>query len=839
MDPVSTALTTWVARGLAKKTVAVIGARMRRDQDAPDVRKALAVAVKSGVAAAVADVHHDDPEGARQVELALLEREDARLPLVDGTGLAGLVDAVRVWIAETESPVGETGLPEEIDASHPLAAALCEAVLHRIRREATRGERILAPLWMDFKLTCLQQPTARRPERLRDYWHPGTPGTRFVGRRDELTRLADALTPGERGGRVQVVGGVGGIGKTALAVAYAQKHASRYRDGAIFYDFQSYAVGRAPDSADQALVKILPTIRDDLSSAGVEQLSAVGRMSAWQESTADRELLMVWDNVRSLAQIEPLLLWQSGCATILTTRHDIDVDGADPLRLRSLEREAARDLFTGIAGDGHDEDLVRRLLEADLDVPILIKAHAKQIRAGRRGLGEIVAELSGVEPVGHRRTQQAFFDRLDGSYLHLGADQRYAFRFLGAHPGRFATGEVAAAILGCELDEAVDLMEDLVDVGLARRHHRPAADPRPPAYTAHDILRAYAAHQARSEGELTPIRDELSAYYRQRLDEPNGGDRRWVETELDNIGDTALAGRTGAHAELASRVGERFFAFGRFTDAATVFGRAAEVYLDGGDDARHAHALLGLGEVARLQGEWDRSLELCRRAVVIFERRDDVGGLIKASVGLGHVSRLKGELEDGARYFEQAAEQAGAAGDTPVQARALVGLGHVLRLQRRHPEALERFAAAAELGDPLQRANALRGIGDVHRALGAPSEAESRYAEAAATYAELGDRNGEANAHLGRGAVAVLEERWPEAEAAYRTAEEIFTELGNRFGLGTALRGQGTAAAGAADSVRARRLLGEALAIYSVLRSPAATGVAGQLRELDARENTA
>ncbi|HEY1175792.1 MAG TPA: AAA family ATPase, partial [Phytomonospora sp.] len=461
MDPVSTAVASWIARGLAKKTVAVIGARMRRDRDAPEVRRALAAAVKGGVAAAVAEVHAADPDEARQVASALLEREDARLPLVDGTDLAGLVDAVRVWIAETESPVGESGRPEDVDASHPLAAVLCAAVLDRVRREATRGERALAPLWMDFKLGHLQTAPAGRPERLRDYWHPGTPGTRFVGRRDELATLTAALAPAERGGRVQVVGGVGGIGKTALAVAYAQEHGSRYRDGAIFYDFQSYAVGRAPDSADQALVKILPTIRDDLSSAGVEQLSAVGRMSAWQESTADRELLMVWDNVKSLAQIEPLLLWQRGCATILTTRHDIDVDGGDPLRLRSLERDAAHDLFTGIAGEGHDEDLVRRLLDADLNVPILIKAHAKQIRTGRRGLGEIVAELGEVEPVGRRRTQQAFFDRLDGSYLHLGPDQRYAFRFLGAHPGRFATAEVAAAVLGCEPDEAAELLEDL------------------------------------------------------------------------------------------------------------------------------------------------------------------------------------------------------------------------------------------------------------------------------------------------------------------------------------------------------------------------------------------
>lgn len=836
MEPITTALTTWVARRLAEKTIGLAQARLRRDEDAPEVRKALLLAVKGGLEVALEKVFPDGGERRTQTAAALLERRDEALPLVDGTALPDLVVAVRAWIAETESPVGDDGRPEEIDASHPLTGPLCTAILEQIHWEATRGARTLHPLWADFKFTCLEPAVPPRPERLRDYWHPDTTGTGFVGRGPELESLEAALSEDDRGGRVQVVGGFGGIGKTELAVAYAREHADRYRDGCVFYNFQSYA--GSPESSDQALVKILPTIRDDFTSLAVEQLSAAGRLSAWQESTAGRSLLMVWDNVKSVDQIEALLLRQQGCATIVTTRDHLDLgERSAPLWLDALDPDSARALFTGIAGEGHDEAAVERLLEADLYVPVLLKAHAQQVRSGRRGIDEIAAETRRAADAAGHRTHRTLFDRLDGSYRYLGPDHRYAFRFLGAHPGRFVLAETAAAVLACDTDEAITLMEDLIDVGLAQRHHYEAAPSSPAhtAYTAHDVLRAYAAHQARSEGETAPIRSDLLSYYRQRLEGDTGQDQAWLGIEIDNIGGTALAGRTEAHAVLALRAGDVMFGFGLFTDSAAAYRHAADLCTESRDGARLGHALVGLGEVARLQGEWDRSLEYCGQAVDAFEANGDRRGLIRATVGLGHVARLKGEKDEAARHFARAAEEAAAVGDRAAQARALVGLGHVRRLQRLWDPAVAVFEEAAALEDRLQRANALRGLGDVMRAKDDPAAASLRYEQAMETYTALGDRNGEANAHLGMGAVALIEEDWEEARIRYRTAADIFTALGNRFGVATALRGIGTAAIGAGSVDLARSLLHEALGIYASLRSPAVRGVRNQLWDLERR----
>ncbi|GAA1680862.1 hypothetical protein GCM10009830_29920 [Glycomyces endophyticus] len=829
MEPVTTALTTWVARQLAQQTAGLVKARLRRDSDAPEVRKALLLAVKGGLDVAVDEAFPGDLEQQAAVTAALLERDDDALPLIDGTGLAQLVGSVRVWIAETESPVGEHGLPERIDASHPLAAPLCAAILAQVRWDATRGTRALAALWSDFKLACLETPPG--PGHLRDYWHPDTTGAGFVGRGPELDGLDAALRGGDGAGRIQVVAGFGGIGKTELAVAYARRHSSAYPDGCVFYNFQSYTDGRVPETSDQALVKILPTIRDDLTSAGVEQLSADGRVSAWQQSTAGRTLLMVWDNVKHVEQIERLLLRQEGCATIVTTRDHLDLGESAAIPLDALDRGTARALFTGIAGTGHDAATVDRLIEADLFVPVLIKAHAHLVRSGRRGLAEIAGGPGRAGGSGKRRTQQALFDRLDGSYRYLDDDLRYAFRFLGAHPGGFVLADTAAAVLGCDPDEAEAFMEDLIDAGMARRHHLTA--PGMTAYSAHDVLRAYAAHRAHLEDEMAPLRSELLAHYLRRLRDRGAGDQEWLEAEIDNVADTARAGRSREHADLALHAGHVLFGFGRYTDAAAVYRHAAERYAESGEERQRGHALVGRGEVARLQGEWDRSLEYCKEAVGVFERTGDRDGLIKAAVGLGHVARLKGEHEEAARHFARAAEQAGEAGDQAVQARALVGLGHVHRLQRRWDDAVGAFERAAALDDALQRANALRGIGDVLRAQDEPARADEHYGQALGTYTALGDRNGEANAYLGRGAVSLIQRDWDEADRRYRSAGEIFIELGNRFGLGTALRGRGTAAAGARDPEAARRLLHEALAIYAALQSPAVNGLRVQIQQLE------
>jgi tetratricopeptide (TPR) repeat protein len=841
MDPVSLAIATWVATKFADQAAGRATGKMldlaagawRRGEDTPKVRAALLAAIAGAVDNAVLEVYPDDVERQRHVAAALLERDEA-LPIVDGTDLIELDRAVLRWVATMASPVGEDDEPDAIDADHPLAGALCRSMLEQIRREATRTGHALYPLWTDFQIMCLRPLLSKRAARLRSYWHPNATEDGFVGRERELATLAAALDPGADGGRMFLVGGLGGMGKTKLAAAFARRYGARYVDGCVFYDFESYTRGHAPVSADQALVRMLPTIREDLSSDSVQAMSETGRLSAWEETTGGRRLLVVWDNVKSIEQIRPLLLRHGGCATIVTSRDQIDLD-ADRLWLSGLETETACRLFTDIAGDHHDPAQVQRLVEVDLHIPILIKTHARAVQTGRRKLAEILAELPEATTQPRPRTQEAMFALLAGSYGHLDPDRQYAFRILGAHPGRFITADAASALLGCDLDEALDLMDSLVDVGMAERHHLDLVDPPRNliSYTAHDILQAYAAHLADEERRLAAIRSELVTYYRESLLSGRFG-RGWRDVELDNIAATAVAAPTKAHADLAQIIGDQLFALGRLTDAAAMYQHAADVYRDAGR-TEYGHALVGLADVARRQSDHARSLDLCRQAVAVFTATDDRVGMIRAAIALGHVARLSGRKEEALKEFDRAADLAAAAGDGPSQSRALAGAGHALRLMRLYDEAAERFQLAVELGDPVRRADALRGYGDILRATDDPVGADRCYRDANAIYVELGDLNGQANALLGRGAIALIGQDWGEATRRYRAAADIFTDLGNRVGLGTALKGLGDAALESGEPDLARRHLHESLAVYAELQFPGAKHVRNRLWELENR----
>jgi tetratricopeptide (TPR) repeat protein len=842
MDPVSLAIATWVAlkftdqaagRATGKVLDLAAGA-WRRGEDSPKVRAALLAVLAKAVETAVSEVYPDDIERQRHVAATLLERDEA-LPVVDGTDLIELDHAVLRWVAAIEAPLGDDGEPTAIEPDHPLAGALCRAILEEVRREATRTGHALHPLWTDFQLMCLSPLLSKQESRLRDYWHPNMAEDGFIGRERELLMLAAALEPEADSGRFVMLGGMGGMGKTKLATAFAHEYGGRHSDGRIFYDFESYTPGHTPSTADQALVRILPTIREELSSDSVQAMSETGRLSAWEEATSGRRLLVVWDNVKSLDQIRPLLLRHGGCATIVTSRDHIDLD-SERLWLGGLDREIACRLFTDIAGDHHDPAQVRRLVDADLRIPILIKTHARAVQTGRRKLAEILAELPKATTEPRPRTQEAMFELLAGSYEHLNPDQQYAFRILGAHPGLFITADAASVLLGCDIDEALGLMDDLVDVGMAERHHLDLIDPPREliSYTAHDILQAYAAHLADKERKLTSTRSELVAYYQRSL-QSGRFDFDWRQVELDSIAAAAAAGSTPAHADLAQTVGDELFALGRLTEAAAAYTHAAEAYRDTGQ-AEYGHALIGLADVARRQSDHPRSLDLCRQAVAVFTAADDDHvGMIKASIALGHVARLSGRKEEALREFDHAADLAATTGNRPSQSRALAGAGHALRLMRRYDEAAERFQLAAELGDPVRRADALRGYGDILRATDNPTEADRCYRDANAVYVELGDRNGQANAFLGRGAIALIAQDWDEATRRYRAAADIFTDIGNRVGLGTALKGLGDAALEAGKPDLARPFLQESLAVYAELQFPGAKHVRNRLWELESR----
>ncbi|HMN30083.1 MAG TPA: BTAD domain-containing putative transcriptional regulator, partial [Caldilineaceae bacterium] len=148
----------------------------------------------------------------------------------------------------------------------------------------------------------------------------------FVGREDELERLHDAIIQAGQA-RLCALVGMGGVGKSTVATHLAHALRAEFPDGVL------WAHVAASDPLD-VLSSWARALGYDFSAlADVES-----RAAALRGVLAEKRILLVLDDVRSVARTRPLLVSGSQGATLLTTR-DLDVAtalNAQPYRLDEL-----------------------------------------------------------------------------------------------------------------------------------------------------------------------------------------------------------------------------------------------------------------------------------------------------------------------------------------------------------------------------------------------------------------------------------------------------------------------------------------------------------------------
>jgi transcriptional regulator with XRE-family HTH domain len=138
--------------------------------------------------------------------------------------------------------------------------------------------------------------------------------TDFVGRATELAWLA-GIADSAPAARAALISGPPGVGKTALAVQGVAALADPFPDGPQFVDMRGLHAG--PLRAEQAAARLLRSfgVADQLVPIG-----AAARIAAYQAILADRNTLIVFDNVADEEQIRPLLPLEGGSRAVLTSR---------------------------------------------------------------------------------------------------------------------------------------------------------------------------------------------------------------------------------------------------------------------------------------------------------------------------------------------------------------------------------------------------------------------------------------------------------------------------------------------------------------------------------------
>jgi hypothetical protein len=309
------------------------------------------------------------------------------------------------------------------------------------------------------------------------------PPADFVGRDTELAALRAAA---EGGGPIAVFGlrGMGGVGKTALALKLAAELAPRYPDGQIFLDLQGVPTGGAAAEQLSPAQAMAHAIRSFLPEARLPDAPAE-LAGLYRTVLSGRKVLLLMDNAAGREQVEPLLP-PEGCALLVTSRAHFHLPGAATRDLGALPEPEAHALLLGIAPRiGEEAGEIARL--------------CGRLPFALRLAGSALADRPDRSPADYaRRLAQAEspFGPVDASLeVSLGllseAGRRRWLR-LAVFPATFDL-EAAAAVWEVEAEEADGGMDELVKASLVEWEAG--------RYRLHDLARLFARGRLGGEEE--------------------------------------------------------------------------------------------------------------------------------------------------------------------------------------------------------------------------------------------------------------------------------------------------------------------------------------------------
>jgi tetratricopeptide (TPR) repeat protein len=692
-------------------------------------------------------------------------------------------------------------------------------------------------------------PSGRSSDALRQL--PAAVG-HFTGRQAELDALTALATGADaHAGTVLIsaIDGMAGIGKTALALQWAQTHADGFPDGQLYVDLRGYTQGQRPRTPEEALNWLLRAL-----GMPAEQVPADGEQAAalYRQRLAGTRTLIVLDNAATETQIRPLLPGAGSCLVLITSRRRLKgLDDARILSLDLLSVPESVELLRAVAGPdrvGADDRLPTRVARLCGYLPLALRIAAALLR---HRPAWTLDHLVGLLADRHQRVQAlsdgerdlaAVFDL---SYRSLPAPHRVLFRRLGLVPGPDLDSYAAAALLEVDPVAATGLLEDLVDHNLLLCH-------APGRYRLHDLIRVHARSLASADpapGREAAV-DRLLHYYANTAHSASSfvarcarpgpvgpapahapvfpgpeAARAWLRTERENVEHAAVYARGGDLHEhtlaLIAGLAEILRTDGPYTHALALHQAATDTAERHGRRAAHADALIDLGIMRRLLGDPAGAQDALSRAVEIHRVIGERRGGAEALLELGRAGGPAGDLSRVGDAFSQALEIYRAIGERHGEADALADLG-IMRRATGDPagaqvalgQALEIYAAT---GDRHGEADALTELGRARALLGDLTGAQHALIRALEFYRATGHHHGEAYALTNLGVVRRLLGDPAGACDSLTRALEFYRGIGYRLGEAEALANLGAVRRLLGDPAGAQVALAQALEIYRTI----------------------
>lgn len=340
----------------------------------------------------------------------------------------------------------------------------------------------------------------------------------FVRRNDVAAvldaQLSDAF--GDTAIVITVLGGMGGIGKTALAVHWAHQIANEFPDGQLFLNLRGLDPDGRVMSSQEALATLLASLGEPAVSSPQEDIDA--QAARYRSRLAGRRLLVLLDNARDSEQVRPLLPASRGCLVIVTSRDRmtslVTREGARYVQLDRLSGAESRQLLANRLGTHRvstDPAALDRIITLCAGLPLALAIVAARLALNPAlPLGAVVSDVAAPSA---RLDALSSVDASDDvrsvfswSYRALEASTARVFRVLAAHPGPGIALESVASLSGGGRARARDQLRDLVTANLldlSRSGH----------YVLHDLLRAYAGELLDEDPERPEYERRLILHY--------------------------------------------------------------------------------------------------------------------------------------------------------------------------------------------------------------------------------------------------------------------------------------------------------------------------------------
>ncbi|MGW2409676.1 BTAD domain-containing putative transcriptional regulator [Streptomyces sp. NPDC001739] len=316
----------------------------------------------------------------------------------------------------------------------------------------------------------------------------------FTGRGEESRQVRDALAGAVRTDAtapvVCVIHGMGGVGKTALAVHSAHAVREQFPDGQLYVDLRG--AGREcadPYEVQELFLRSLGVLPGNVPSGRVE------RTALYRSRMADRRLLLLLDNAADTEQVSTLLPTTAGSAALITSRTALMcLPATSRTALEPFSEQEALALLERMAGSGRcrqEQQTASDLVWACGMLPLAVRVvGARLVARPRWTLATLAERLSdrsqrlGELEVGSLAVESVFHL----GYSTLDDAEARAFRLLAIPEVPDLSPAAAAAVLQCDRREAEALLESLTHQGLLEPGE-------PGRYRYHDLLRLFARHR--------------------------------------------------------------------------------------------------------------------------------------------------------------------------------------------------------------------------------------------------------------------------------------------------------------------------------------------------------